>query len=161
MPKFTMKALSEEDKKKDEYVPLEENFYIVEVESAEWDRAKVRVWQGKQMVETDEEEDRLIVTFVVRGAVDGGEVKNLNGEELVNPHMKMFITERDLGWNKKEQCPRDGRALVCALEGLVPDAALEFDEETFVGKQVKCFIEVYTKQNGTKGNKMTKFKALK
>jgi hypothetical protein len=161
MPKFTMKALSEVDKKKDVFIPLEENLYVVEVESAEWGKTKVKIWQGRQAIETDEEEDQLIVTFLVRSAVDGSAIKRIDGEEMVNPKMKMFIVEKDLGYNKKEQCHRDGRLMVCALTGLDPDDELEFDEQTFIGKQAKCFIELYTKQNGDKGNKMTKFKPIK
>lgn len=161
MPKFTMKAITEEDKKKSDFVPLEENMYNVQVTEAEWEVVKKKEWRGAGFVELDEEEDRLVVTFKVLDNVEGTPIKTLEGKELTEPTMKMFIVEKDLGWDKKNKCPKDGRALVCALKGLPAEAELEFDEKTFIGEKVRCFIEVYPKKDGSFGNKLTKFRPIK
>lgn len=148
------KALGEDDKKFGDYTPYKAGSYIFRVGGVELGETAEREWRGSGMVETGRMIPQLTVIFDVFKMTGSNEIDRLDGSTMVNARHRAWINDSNLGWNKKENKPKDGRAILAALYNVAPDAELPIgDPSALVNKKLTCYLTVETKKDSSK-NKM-------
>jgi hypothetical protein len=150
-----LKKLSEDDKKKGEFSPFKPGFYIMKVKSAEVADVPEKKWSGSAMVETGEMVPQITVKFDVFTEKGETEIKTVEGATLVNPSYTTWINEGNLGWYKKENKPREGRAILTGLLGLGHDDEIPLgDVKILVGKIIKVYLTTEAKKDKSLRNKI-------
>lgn len=147
------KALSEADKKMGDFAPIVKGMYVLTVRDAEEGETEERVWEGAGFVNTGNMVPQLTLKFLC--AKENGEnvIPNINGDPIEDPLYTVWISDANLGWNKKLNQPKQGRAVLAALLGKSPDGDISFNSPNeLVGKKMKVYMSIETNKAGKERN---------
>lgn len=158
------KALSKEDKEYGEFAAFKAGAFVLRNEKVEIGEADEKEWSEdvKDYVPTGRKIPQIILTHGVYKSNGSNEVLNVKGETIVGAQIKTWINDMNLGWNKKENVPKDGRAVITASLGLAPDAEIpkNLDPVTLLNKKFTCLLQVTQKPGKNPKNKMTNVEAF-
>ena len=148
-----VEALSKEDKMFGDYVPLVKGLYILTVKEAEEGTTDERVWEGSGFVNTGNQVPQLTLKFVCETEKGENEIANLKGDVLVNPTYTVWVSDANLGWNRKTNQPKQGRAVLAALLNVAVDGILDYGKsEDLIGKKMKVYMSTETTKAGKERN---------
>jgi len=157
-----LQALKEEDKKFGDYVPLTKGLYRLTVREAIEGTTPERVWDKVGFIETGNEIPQLTLKFAVM-TIDGeNEIENMKGETLINPTYTVWINETNLGWNKKTQRAKQGRAVLAALLNSPPDGDISFNSaDDLIGLQMDVYMGVERNKKNEEKNVLVDINPVK
>jgi hypothetical protein len=148
------------------YPIFAENLYDVQVFDVKVVEVNETVWNGSHPTKTDKMVDQVEVTLKLLKTVDGNLPTLVDGKETDKDLIKFWFDPLKLGFNGKTKEPTKARKFLCAVQGLADNAPLSLDmldkwiEDTeLCGKNLKCFITVTVKEDGTKKNVLSRFTA--
>ena len=155
-------ALSKADKEMGDFKPYKKGLYILSVKEAIAGEVEGKTWAGTGFVGTGEMIPQLTLIFSIMNPDGTNLISDIDGKESVNPSFRSWIDESNLGWNKKKNEPKQGRAILAALLGVAPDGDISFENPDYlIGKQISVFMGIYTKKNGTEGNELLNIDPIK
>lgn len=138
-----LSALTEEDKKKSDFKPLEKGLYILTVKEYEIGETDDYTWQGQVKVPTGEKMGQLILTCWVSSALGAEFVKTTDGKDFVNPKHRIWLDKYKFGWNKKDNKPKEGRAVLSALLKRPKDGDINFGSpEELLEKRMMVYMGI-------------------
>lgn len=143
-----LKKLSDEEKKFGDFAPYKAGNYIFRVSDVEVGTTPVKEWKGTCYVETGDVMPQLTLFLDIYKMNGTNEVEKVDKTIIVNPKMRLWVNDTNLGWNKKENRPKDGRAAIAALYGIEPDAELPLaDPAELINKKFSAYMTVETKKD--------------
>jgi len=152
MAKFKYSAPSREEcKTGNEFQPLKEGAYILEVKSVnEEERNKYQ------------SEDTSIffdICFWVMKKTDGGVIEDVDGNQQDEGFRQLWESlDMNSSGFKANKEPAKTRACLCAILNQDSDDGFSFDDpQDLVGKQVKVYLTVGKKMNGDPKNKIISY----
>jgi len=89
-------------------------------------------------------------------------VENIKGETMVNPAYTVWVDQSNTGWNRKNNVPRLGRAVLAALLKKDVDGDISFGDDVgaLIGLQMEVYMGVVTK-NGKEKNVLVDINPVK
>lgn len=145
--------LSDADKKSD-FSPLKNGTYIFTVKEAEMGEADEMSWNNGVGTPTGGKIKQLTIKFSIEKEDGTNEIENDNGVVMVNPVFTFWVNEGNLGWYKRENKPKGGRAILTALLGIAKDGDVTpaLDPEAIIGMKLKAYMTKQANKNGVEKN---------
>lgn len=145
--------LSESDKTGGDFAPIVKGLYVLTVVEAVEGETEERVWKDAGFVNTGNMIPQLTLKFWCATEKGEVEIKNVNGAVIVNPQYTVWLNDSNLGWNKKANVPKQGRAVLAALLNRPVDGDISFDRGAdLVGKKMKVYMGLETTKAGKERN---------
>lgn len=146
---FSMGTMDEETKKR-AWIPFAADTYVARCENM--------VMIMKKGYMTDVLEPQIEMQFKLLKTVEGDEIKNADGQPAKNDLVTIWCSPFAVALNRKTGQPQKTRAILTALLGLAPNAALASPKpEDFIGKKLKMVCAVGLKPDGTRKNAWSNF----
>jgi hypothetical protein len=153
--------LNDEDKKFGDFAPIVKGLYVLTVKEATEGETEERVWEGAGFINTGKMVPQLTLKFWCEDDKGNNEILNAKGESIVNPQHTIWINDSNLGWNKKTNKPKQGRAVLAALLGVEVDGDISFDKaEDLIGMQMKAYFGIETNAVGKEKNVLLDISSL-
>ena len=153
MPIFTTGTMAEELAKQNDWTPLKENLYYATVVEAVMDKQPYTDWSSGSPVKTDQMVDNFRIEYCLTAAVDGSPLVDINGNPPKKPTLREWLDPAKVGWNKKDKMPQRTRSVLTAILGVPVEAPIVINSmDDLMGKEVKIYVEVGTKKDGSKKN---------
>lgn len=145
--------LSAEDKKGGDYSPLKKGTYVLTVKEAVMGETEVRDWDNGG-APTGQMMPQLTVKLIVNKEDGSTEIENVMGVIMNNPVYTFWVNDDNLGWYKKKNEPKKGRAILSALLGVTPDGDISpaFEPGALEGRQLKGYMTVEVSKAGKERN---------
>ncbi len=143
-----------EEVKKGASLPFAKGEYIFTVKEAIMGEADEKKWVDVAFVPTGNKIPQLTLVFEITKA-NGDLVKLADGTELFTPTYRFWVDDSNLGWNKKTQDAKKGRAIIAALLGVEPDSDIAEGLANFnalVSKQIQVFLGIEKTKSGYEKN---------
>jgi hypothetical protein len=147
------------------FTPFTEDLYTVMIDTVQVVETDETVWEGSTPVKTDNKVDQIQIDFIMQETSSGGEILDVNGEPANYNGMKLWIDPLKTGTSRRG--PTKARQFLCAAMGWPIDAEINLQilEDLIVndklkGQQLKIYVSVNTRPDGSKNNKIEKFTAM-
>lgn len=147
------------------FTPFAENMYVANVSEIEITQEQGTDWSGGMPVKTDEMVDQVRVTFILEKPVDGETLYNVDGEEAEYNSTRFWFDPIRTGHSARG--PSKARQFLCAAMGWDTDVDIDLAvledlivNKKLLGKQLKLYISLFVRKDGTKGNKIERFVSI-
>lgn len=148
-------ALSKDDMKGGDFSPLKNGLYVFTVDSAEVGETERKEWKNGVATPTGEMMPQVTVVLKVSKPDGSNTVTLADGTEVTSKSYRVWVNESNLGWNKKDNIPKEGRAVVTASLGIEPAGDISLfgnDPTVVVGAQFQAYVSTKKKKDGTDKN---------
>lgn len=152
------------------FTPFAENMYIVSIQDLEVMQVQDTDWSSGAPVRTEDMVDQVQVTFHIEKPIDGDTVQDIDGDTVQFMTTRFWFDPKKTGMSSRGPS-RARQFLIAALDikdADMPESPMErlemleklITEKTLIGKQLKLYITVTERKDGTKRNKIERFVPL-